>query len=51
MIDPAVRQQLLARLPQMTADEMAQTLALIEELEQRKRVQLAQDDFLAFIAT
>ena len=50
MIDPAVRQQLLARLPQMTADEMAQTLALIEELEQRKRVQLAQDDFLAFIA-
>lgn len=50
MIDPAVRQQLLARLPRMTADEMAQTLALIEELEQRKRVQLAQDDFLAFIA-
>jgi predicted phage terminase large subunit-like protein len=41
---------LLARLKTMSHDEMASTLALLEELDQRKRIGLAQSDFLAFIA-
>lgn len=46
-VDPKV---LLARLKGMTHEEMASTLALLEELEVRKRIALAQADFLAFIA-
>ena len=34
----------------MSAEEMANTLALLEEIDKRKRVLLAQNDFLAFIA-
>jgi hypothetical protein len=41
---------LLARLKNMSHEEMANTLALLEELESRKRIALAQMDFLAFIA-
>lgn len=50
MLAPHLREALLARLPSMTAEEMAQTLAVLEELEQRRRVELARNDFLAFIA-
>lgn len=50
MLAPPLREALLARLPTMSAEEMAQTLAVLEELEQRRRVELARDDFLAFIA-
>jgi len=42
---------LLARLKTMSHEEMANTLALLEELESRKRIALAQSDFLAFIAS
>jgi len=41
---------LLKRLPTMSHTDMADTLALLDELEERKRVMLAQSDFLAFIA-
>lgn len=41
---------LLAKLRTMSHEEMASTLALLEELDQRKRIALAQSDFLAFIA-
>lgn len=41
---------LLSRLKSMSHEEMANTLALLEELDQRKRIALAQSDFLAFIA-
>lgn len=40
----------LARIGTMTHEEMAATLALLDELDTRKRVRLAQEDFLAFIA-
>jgi len=45
--DPAA---ILAGLKGMSHEEMASTLALLEELETRKRIALAQADFLAFIA-
>ena len=41
---------LLARIRSMSHEEMANTLVLLEELETRKRIALAQMDFLAFIA-
>jgi predicted phage terminase large subunit-like protein len=43
-------EDLLARIRTMSHEEMASTLVLIEELEVRKRIALAQMDFLAFIA-
>lgn len=42
--------QLSAVLKGLSAEEMAEMLALMDELEQRKRVATAQTDFLAFIA-
>lgn len=42
--------KLLAGIKNMSAEEMAHTLALLDEIEKRKRVMLAQADFLAFIA-
>lgn len=42
--------EILAKIGTMSHDEMAKTLALLDELEERKRVNLAQSDFLAFIA-
>jgi predicted phage terminase large subunit-like protein len=42
-------QQVLARLHTMSHQEMADTLALLEEIEIRKRLTLARNDFLAFI--
>lgn len=50
MLGQAELQRLLSGLSQMSHEEKASTLALLEELEQRKRVMLAQTDFLAFIA-
>jgi len=49
-MDQSELQNLLSGLKGMSHDDMANTLALIEELEQRKRIKLAQTDFLAFIA-
>lgn len=43
-------QALLSRLPHMSHEEKAATLALLDELESRRRQRLCQDDFLAFIA-
>jgi predicted phage terminase large subunit-like protein len=42
--------RLLSGLKTMTHEEMAATLNLLDELDDRKRMQLARDDFLAFIA-
>lgn len=39
----------LSRLHTMSHEEMAETLVLLEELENRKRLHLARNDFLAFI--
>lgn len=47
---PSEAQRLLANLKHMSPEEMADTLALLEEIDKRKRVLLAQNDFLAFIA-
>jgi len=41
---------LLSRVGSMTHEELISTLALLDELEVRRRVALAQLDFLAFIA-
>lgn len=41
---------LLSRVGSMTHEELISTLALLDELEVRRRVALAQIDFLAFIA-
>jgi predicted phage terminase large subunit-like protein len=41
---------LLSNIKNMSHEDMANTLALLEELEERKRTQLARNDFLAFIA-
>jgi predicted phage terminase large subunit-like protein len=41
---------LLANLKNMSHEDMAKTLALLDELETRRRQNLAQTDFLAFIA-
>lgn len=41
---------LLANLSSMSHEDMAKTLALLDELEVRRRQHLAQTDFLAFIA-
>ena len=46
----AFARRVLANIGRMTKEEMAETLALLEELEARRRVELAQQDFLAFIA-
>jgi len=43
-------EQLLAKLGSMSHEEMAHTLALLDELDERKRTALARQDFLAFIA-
>ena len=50
MLDKATAQRLLSRLGTMGTEELIETLSLLEELEVRKRVFLAQTDFLAFIA-
>jgi len=39
-----------AMLARMTPEQMADMLVLMDELESRKRIKLAQSDFLAFIA-
>ena len=39
-----------AMLARMTPEQMADMLVLMDELEARKRIQMAQNDFLAFIA-
>ena len=49
-MDQSELQNLLQNIKGMSHEDMANTLALIEELEQRKRIHLAQTDFLAFIA-
>lgn len=41
---------LLGRLKSMSHEDMVATLSLLDELETRKRIALAQMDFLAFIA-
>ena len=43
-------EQLLAKLSSMSHEDMAHTLALLDELDERKRTALARQDFLAFIA-
>ena len=50
MLDKTTAQRLLSRLGTMDTEELIETLSLLEELEVRKRVFLAQTDFLAFIA-
>ncbi len=50
MTDADEIRRLLDNIPRMTHDEMAGTLALLEELEERKRTRLARNEFLAFIA-
>lgn len=47
---PSDLQRLLANLKSLSPEEMADTLALLDEIDQRKRILLAQTDFLAFIA-
>jgi len=47
---PELVESLLARLPYMAHEDKAYTLALLDELESRKRLALCQTDFLAFIA-
>ena len=49
-ISKAEIDRLVAGIKAMSHADMAYTLALLEELEQRKRVNLCQMDFLAFIA-
>lgn len=49
-ISQTERDKLLASLKSMSHADMAYTLALLEELELRKRTFLCQTDFLAFIA-
>jgi predicted phage terminase large subunit-like protein len=46
-LTPELLEKVIKRLPH---NEAAELLALMEELEERKVVQAAQDDFLAFIA-
>lgn len=43
-------EKILASIGAMSHEEMAKTLALLDELEERQRISLAQSDFLAFIA-
>ena len=50
MSDASEIKRLLSGLKSMSHDDMAATLALLDELETRKRINLAQADFLAFIA-
>ena len=50
MLDKTTAQRLLSRLGTMDTEELIETLSLLEELEVRKRVFLAQTDFLALIA-
>lgn len=50
MTDRTDIQRLLDNLPKMSHLDMANTLALLDELEERKRTMLAQSEFLAFIA-
>ncbi len=47
-LSPEAVAALLANLPSMPAADKAQLLADIEALEEKRRVQLARDDFLAF---
>jgi len=49
LISRAELETLLAGLKNMSHEEMAATLALLDELDARKRKMLAQNDFLAFI--
>lgn len=46
-LTPAIIEKLIKNMPHTEAAEL---LAMFDELEERKRVQAAQDDFLAFIA-
>lgn len=50
MLDKVELDRLLSNLHLMSHEDKAHTLALLDELENRKRVLLAQQDFLAFIA-
>jgi predicted phage terminase large subunit-like protein len=49
LISRAELETLLAGLKNMSHEEMAATLALLDELDARKRKMFAQNDFLAFI--
>lgn len=44
------RDLVIRSLKHMSKEDMASTLALLDELEERQRINLAQNDFLAFIA-
>lgn len=50
MFDAAATQRLLDNLGNLTAEEMANTIALLDEIDARKRKILCQNDLLAFIA-
>jgi hypothetical protein len=50
MADASEVKRLLANITTMSHEDMANTLALLDELEERKRTNLARMDFLAFIA-
>ena len=50
MLSVQSKAEIEAMLRRMRPDEMADMLALLDELEERKRVSLAQQDFLSFIA-
>jgi predicted phage terminase large subunit-like protein len=50
MSSPLEFQRLLQGIKTMSHEDMAATLSLLDELDMRKRIQLAQTDFLAFIA-
>ena len=50
MLDQTALHKLLSNLGTMTDEEKIHTLQLLDELEQRKRKLLCQNDFLAFIA-
>lgn len=49
-MDAQAAELILANLKNLSHEDMAKTLALLDELEARRRQTLAQTDFLAFIA-
>lgn len=50
MLSRDLRDKLLVGIKSMSHEDMVRTLALIDELEERERREMAQNDFLAFIA-
>ena len=50
MLDQAETQRLLDSLGTLSPEEMVSTIALLDELDARKRKLICQNDFLAFIA-